>query len=65
MIDMYEMFSEAAAFNQNLCAWGKIASFPYNQVFNMFGDSGCTYEADPTQATKGPFCAGECTAVFV
>jgi hypothetical protein len=28
-------------------------------------NSGCTYKADPTQATKGPFCADDCTAVFV
>jgi hypothetical protein len=28
-------------------------------------NSVCTYKADPTQATKGPFCADDCTAVFV
>jgi hypothetical protein len=27
--------------------------------------SGCTYKAEPIQATKGPFCADDCTAVFV
>jgi hypothetical protein len=59
------MFYDAAAFNQNLCVWGKVASFPYNAAYEMFVNSGCTYKADPTQATKGPFCADDCTAVFV
>jgi hypothetical protein len=65
VLAMYEMFGGAAAFNQNLCDWGKIASFPYSAVTDMFMGSGCTYKADPTQATKGPFCADDCTAVFV
>jgi surface protein len=59
------MFEGAAAFNQNLCAWGNVASFPYSSVSEMFASSGCTYKANPTQATKGPFCADNCTAVFV
>ena len=59
------MFEGAAAFNQNLCAWGNVASFPYSDIFDLFANSGCTYKADPTQATKGPFCADDCTAVFV
>jgi surface protein len=64
--DMSYMFYDAQAFNQNLCAWGKVASFPYSAVTEMFGGSGCTYQADPTQATKGPFCTDDsCTAVFV
>jgi surface protein len=62
---MYGMFEGAAAFNQNLCDWGKIASFPYSTATDMFAGSGCTYKDDPTQATKGPFCADDCTAVFV
>ena len=63
--DMNFMFNGAAAFNQDLCDWGKIASFPYGAVISMFAGSGCTYKADPTQAAKGPFCADDCTAVFV
>jgi surface protein len=63
--DMDAMFYDAVAFNQNLCAWGKVASFPYSAVRDMFVNSVCTYKADPTQATKGPFCADDCTAVFV
>jgi surface protein len=63
--DMNFMFYDAAAFNQNLCAWGNVASFPYSDVYDLFANSGCTYKANPTQATKGPFCADDCTAVFV
>ncbi len=63
--DMDFMFYYAAAYNQNLCTWGKVASFPYSAVTSMFVNSGCTYTNDPTQATKGPFCADDCTAVFV
>ena len=62
---MSYMFRGAAAFNQNLCAWGKVASFPYNAAYEMFVNSNCTYKANPTEATKGPFCADDCTAVFV
>jgi surface protein len=63
--DMRGMFIGASSFNQNLCAWGKVASFPYSAALFMFTNSGCTYKADPTQATKGPFCADDCTALFV
>jgi hypothetical protein len=59
------MFYGAAAYNQNLCAWGNVASFPYSNTYLMFVNSGCTYKDRPTQATKGPFCADDCTAVFV
>jgi hypothetical protein len=65
VIGMDSMFYYAAAYNQNLCAWGNVASFPYSYVTAMFANSGCTYKANPTQATKGPFCADNCTAVFV
>jgi hypothetical protein len=65
VIDMSSMFYDAAAFNQNLCAWGNVASFPYSSVSEMFVNSGCTYKNDPTQATKGPFCADDCTAVQI
>ena len=34
-------------------------------VTSMFAFSDCTYKAKPDQATKGPFCADDCTAVFV
>jgi surface protein len=59
------MFYGAAAYNQNLCAWGNVASFPYSNTYLMFVNSGCTYKDRPTQATRGPFCADDCTAVFV
>jgi hypothetical protein len=62
---MDAMFYGAKAYNQNLCAWGKVASFPYSKTIEMFVNSGCTYKADPIEATKGPFCADDCTAVFV
>jgi surface protein len=59
------MFNGAKAYNQDLCDWGKVASFPYSFATDMFVGSGCTYKAEPIQATKGPFCADDCTAVFV
>ena len=54
------MFSNATAFNQDLCAWGNFESFPYGYAGSMFKDSGCTFKESPTQADKGPFCASEC-----
>jgi hypothetical protein len=61
---MQFLFMGAAAFNQNLCAWGKFASFPYGDAgtYLMFEASGCTYQDSPKQegGINGPFCASNC-----
>jgi hypothetical protein len=55
------MFQGASAFNQDLCSWGKVPSFPYGAVTDMFKLSGCANKANPTQG--GSFCA-ECTTIL-
>ena len=56
---MFGMFANAASFNQDLCSWQD--SSPYNQAFNIFANSGCTYQDVPNESQKGPFCASNCT----
>ena len=56
--DMRWMFDGATSFNQNLCAWGD--KFPYNDADYIFAYSGCTYQDDPQEDQKGPFCASDC-----
>jgi hypothetical protein len=55
---MSNMFYEATAFNQDLCAWRD--SFPYNKATSIFEDSGCTWKTRPDIITKSPFCASTC-----
>jgi len=59
---MYYMFGFASSFNQNLCPWGDIPTFPYDNVDRMFYGSGCTYQSSPIRTNKGPFCASDCNA---
>ena len=56
--DMRWMFDGATSFNQNLCAWGD--KFPYDNADYIFAYSGCTYQDDPQEDQKGPFCASDC-----
>jgi hypothetical protein len=52
---MANMFYEATAFNQDLCAWyNKLLSLP--TVNNMFTGSGCTNQAGPDFSLKTSFC---------
>ena len=49
-------------FIQNLCAWGD--KFLYDNSYNIFLGSGCTYQDDPhflDEHRGGPFCACNCT----
>ena len=55
---MDNMFKGATSFNQDLCAWGN--KFPFDNADSIFLDSGCTYQDDPQEDQKGPFCATEC-----
>ena len=61
------MFNGATSFNQNLCAWGKGASSfnldnsIYDDVDDMFLNSGCTFRDEPNVRNKGPFCASDCS----
>ena len=63
--DMKYMFEDAAAYNQNLCAWG--TKLQATAVDFMFDGSGCTYTNTPdlSLAPPGPFCAADCSVVFV
>ena len=56
---MEEMFYEAIAFNQNLCAW-KDKNFPYDEADAIFEDSGCEYKMNPDAIGRGPFCGDLC-----
>ena len=60
--NMVYMFWGATSFNQDLCAWRD--KFPYDNAYdiglNIFENSGCTYQDDPQEDMKGPFCASEC-----
>jgi len=56
---MWSMFYEASAFNQDLCAWSD--KLPYDNAFNIFYGSGCTFQNDPNEQQGGPFCASSCS----
>ena len=58
VILMVWMFYGATSFNQDLCAWRD--EFPYNDASLIFANSGCTYQDDPQEDQKGPFCASDC-----
>ena len=58
--DMYGMFDDASSFNQDLCEWAD-KNFPFAYAFNIFGNSGCTYQSTPQIEQGGPFCASFCT----
>jgi len=63
---MYAMFYNATSFNQDLCAWRD--AFPSCNADDIFANSGCTYQGQPQEDQKGPFCASDCTvstSVFV
>ena len=51
------IFYGASAFNQDLCAWGKYPTFPYDadDIDIMFDLSACTNLDGPTETNKGPF----------
>ena len=56
--DMTYMFDGATSFNQDLCAWGD--KFPYDNALGIFRNAGCTFQDDPQENQKGPFCASDC-----
>mmetsp|Transcript_6375 Transcript_6375/g.11349 ORF Transcript_6375/g.11349 Transcript_6375/m.11349 type:complete len:200 (-) Transcript_6375:35-634(-) len=56
---MRRMFQNAKSFNQNMCAWSD--DFPYSSAEKIFLGSDCTYQYDPVESQKGPFCASGCT----
>jgi len=53
--DMSSMFQSAESFNQDLCHWGD--EFPYSSASDIFAESGCTFQAQPSLDRQGPFCA--------
>ena len=55
---MDSMFHDATSFNQDLCAWGDKCQ--YDDAFDIFVNSGCTYQDEPQVDQKGPFCASDC-----
>ena len=58
VILMDSMFHDATSFNQDLCAWGDKCQ--YDDAFDIFVNSGCTYQDEPQVDQKGPFCASDC-----
>ncbi|KAK1740114.1 DUF285 domain-containing protein [Skeletonema marinoi] len=61
VFDLNQMFKGATSFNQDLCAWED--DFPYSSATDIFEDSGCTIESDPSSVHQGPFCASYCNVV--
>jgi len=56
---MYGMFYNATSFNKDLCSWQD--SFPYTaNTADIFANSNCTYQDEPNETQKGPFCASDC-----
>ena len=55
---MDSMFDGATSFNQDLCACGNKCQ--YDDAFDIFANTGCTYQDDPQEDKKGPFCASDC-----
>ena len=65
--EMKRMFYGATSFNQDLCSWGDkfpygdSDKFPYyNNAYDIFAWSGCTFTDTPQEDQKGPFCASDC-----
>ena len=62
--DFTSTFENAKAFNQDLCAWNTVPSFPYSTGVDatMFAGTSCTYKGKPTIGPdcKGPFCSSYC-----
>jgi hypothetical protein len=56
---MSGMFYGASSFNQDLCLWGD--NFPYDDsADDIFRNSSCTFQNDPSSDQRGPFCASSC-----
>jgi len=53
------MFKNTSSFNQDLCACRD--KFDYGRVGGMFSGSNCTFQDDPKEDDRGPFCASSCT----
>ena len=54
-----DIFNGATSFNQNLCEWGD--TFQYSSEMNdMFSNSGCTFQDEPREDQRGPFCESDC-----
>jgi surface protein len=70
--NMDSMFNGASSFNQDLCSWS--SDFPYGSLswssdfpygsHSIFLASGCTFQDNPVEANKGPFCGDSCYAEF-
>ena len=67
VVYMEYMFYGATSFNQNLCAWSEnyqawnIVSTGYAGNYEMFTDSGCSFQEDPKREEGGPFCKSDCS----
>jgi surface protein len=57
--NMYQMFSDAQAFNYSLCKWGSKIKANVNRT-GLFNSSGCPVTSDPVSNgvnfAAGPFC---------
>jgi len=54
--DTQWMFDRAAKFNQNLCSWGGVFQYESSNA-KIFLDTACSTTAQPSEGSKGPFCA--------
>jgi hypothetical protein len=56
---MLQMFTQATAFNQNLCDWGpKLVTGSFTDVRSMFDSTNCPNTNAPNLSASppGPFC---------
>lgn len=58
--NMEYMLYDASSFNQDLCQWKGF--FPFNSASNIFINSGCSYQATPTDPSSS-FCAADMDCV--
>ena len=58
--EMKETFYNASSFCRDLCGWGE--TFPCRNARDifLFLFSNCTFQDDPREYDRGPFCASSC-----
>ena len=61
VVDMKYMFDGATSYNSNLCRWGENKLlYGGDAATGIFVGSGCAYQDDPQEDTRGPFCGSPC-----
>jgi surface protein len=60
VVDVKYMFDGATSYNSNLCRWGENKLLYGDAATGIFVGSGCAYQDEPQEDTRGPFCGSSC-----